>query len=693
MNNINFIKFTRGRNYNGHPNGEIEKTSEISIEKLQKWLENPTISNEKAGKWWYNFMIPEEANGKRNKANCKAMSAAMIDLDEVDLSFEQIKDILEERFPYCFFIYTTFNHKVKSNEKGARLRLIVPFKEDIKAEDYKTCCTYILNKSLCQQEWLEGVDSTMFSVEHASYFPACRDKENYICYRSKNDSLFDFYALSDDEKAVAKKYETANNNALQPSNSNIVTYINTTFQPLDALPLFFSEYYEKDGDRVRFRNSNSQSGVVELQEGNRIFSHHKSDIINQEKFGGQKARTLFQYFYCLRGDGDIHKTMKYLKDNNDRLKIPHYLFTGSYAYTETEYCATATQSGEYQYKFLKQYKLSEQKEKKEYIYFPFLPVSKRFSLILGESGVGKTSFYTKLIASFLKGEAFLGQEFNNNYKDKCVVVVLTEGDAQEIAEILRKNEIDIEQIEKEERLYVLGWGLAKYDSLYKEFIQKINEIGIDNIGLLIWDSWLGTNTTKSKNDSESVTEGTKAIKYVLEGSQKGCAAYLIHHFNKNSAMDEKNRSNGSMYIDGSGGLTLSLSVEKDGARLLKLVNENLHLDRETRENWTRGLKLFIPDDDKGYQTGGFLQKTKSIKEQISPFMAKFEELTKEELKIEFDQFAKQYPTQTSSPTYFLSYLLKKDGLSFGYDELRNSLNRNFADIVTKIKDFLTQQQQ
>ena len=295
------IKFSYGLNYNGHPNGEIEKTIAISTETLYKWLKKPKISNEKAGKRWYNFMIPLEANGKRNKANCKAMSAAMIDLDEIDLSFEQTKDILEERFPYCFFIYTTFNHKVKSNEKGARLRLIVPFKEDIKAQDYKTCCTYILNKSLCLQEWLEGVDPTMFSVEHASYFPACRDKdkENYICYRSKNDSFFDFYALSDDEKAVAKKYETANNNVEQPSNSNIITYINTTFQPLDALTRFFPDYYEKDGDRVRFRNSNSQSGVVELQEGNRIFSHHKSDIINQEKFGGQKARTLFDYFLLL----------------------------------------------------------------------------------------------------------------------------------------------------------------------------------------------------------------------------------------------------------------------------------------------------------------------------------------------------------------------------------------------------------
>ncbi len=74
-------------------------------------------------------------------------------------------------------------------------------------------------------------------------------------------------------------------------------------------------------------------------------------------------------------------------------------------------------------------------------------------------------------------------------------------------------------------------------------------------------------------------------------------------------------------------------------------------------------------------------------------MAKFEELNEEELKIEFDQFAKQMPKQTTSSTYFLSFLLKKNGLSFGYDELRNSLNRNFVDIVTKIKGFLTQQQQ
>lgn len=75
-------------------------------------------------------------------------------------------------------------------------------------------------------------------------------------------------------------------------------------------------------------------------------------------------------------------------------------------------------------------------------------------------------------------------------------------------------------------------------------------------------------------------------------------------------------------------------------------------------------------------------------------MAKFEKLTEEELKIEFDQFAKQTdPKQTTSTTYFLSYLLKKNGLSFGYDELRNSLNRNFVDIVNKTKDFLTEQQQ
>ena len=114
----------------------------------------------------------------------------------------------------------------------------------------------------------------------------------------------------------------------------------------------------------------------------------------------------------------------------------------------------------------------------------------------------------------MKGEDFLDMNLVDAYRDKVVVVILTEGDSNNIWNILKKSNIDEKTAE---RVHLIRWSkFGKYSDNLNEFINCIDNIGIDNIGLVFWDSWLGTEIYNSKNDSEAVREGSKAIQYILK---------------------------------------------------------------------------------------------------------------------------------------------------------------------------------
>lgn len=292
----------------------------------------------------------------------------------------------------------------------------------------------------------------------------------------------------------------------------------------------------------------------------------------------------------------------------------------------------------------------------------------------------------------MEGEDFLDMNLVDAYRDKVVVVILTEGDSNNIWNILKKSNIDEKTAE---RVHLIRWSkFGKYSDNLNEFINCIDNIGIDNIGLVFWDSWLGTEIYNSKNDSEAIREGTKAIQYILENSKTGACAYIIHHFNKNKEQKGRDRSNGSMYLDADGCLTFSLEKQDLNKIILSIVNQNISLKFEEEEKWRKGLIIEQQEDYKDYIVQGF--GSISLKESLKEPMQRIDLYTQSELEAcfsEFKQENKERPKRLVSAISFLAYLVSKQNnidyqeQSF-YDNFAKVINRNYYPIKNKIEDFL-----
>ena len=278
------------------------------------------------------------------------------------------------------------------------------------------------------------------------------------------------------------------------------------------------------------------------------------------------------------------------------------------------------------------------------------------------------------------------------YRDKVVVVILTEGDSNNIWNILKKSNIDEKTAE---RVHLIRWSkFGKYSDNLNEFINCINNIGIDNIGLVFWDSWLGTEIYNSKNDSEAIREGTKAIQYILENSKTGACAYIIHHFNKNKEQKGRDRSNGSMYLDADGCLTFSLEKQNLNKIILRIENQNISLAYDEEEKWRKGFIIEQQEDYQDYIIQGF--DNISMKDNIKDSIQKINLYTHSDLETYFSEFKKENkenPKRLVSAISFLAYLVNKEnGINYEertlYDNFSKVINRNYYPLKNKIEDFI-----
>lgn len=232
---INFLKtnkiqFTTGvtwrQNNKWVPSGNISFSEEINLFELLKIISTPKIVRdfEEPKSWqkakhtdgyinptykynydWYALWEPCEKDERKTLENVYRVSGILLDIDgHKNLSFKEIAEMVREKFPYFFIIYTSYSHYNKNiNDKEPRLRLIVPLQTPIKPKEYKIAVnsvlymTGILNEKDTKETMTleKGIDTSMFSAEHCSYAPVTARKDCYKYMYSSIKVLFDFYKL------------------------------------------------------------------------------------------------------------------------------------------------------------------------------------------------------------------------------------------------------------------------------------------------------------------------------------------------------------------------------------------------------------------------------------------------------------------------------------------------------------------
>lgn len=211
------IRFTKGSTFRSKgkwvPGDRIETSIDITLKELVGIFSNPKIVEDfeepkswQKGKdnYWYNFVIPCDIQEGKTIDNIYRITAVQLDIDGPKVySTQDVVNIFKENFPYYFIVYTTYSHYDKSyTDKEPRLRVIVPLKQAIKADEYNLAVNTILYNSRyldvtdTQQIMKKdkGIDTSMFSPEHCSFAPVTARKDKYyICCNGQSNQLFNFY--------------------------------------------------------------------------------------------------------------------------------------------------------------------------------------------------------------------------------------------------------------------------------------------------------------------------------------------------------------------------------------------------------------------------------------------------------------------------------------------------------------------
>ena len=145
----------------------IRKT--VTVETLFNQLEKPEIREKKDGKY---FIFASFSEKIRNAQTLQSYYGAAIDIDHGNLN---IQDIIKAYEDYTYFIYTTFNHKIKGN----RYRVIIPYKTAVSPADHVNAVLY-----LSDLVNIKDVDIASKTLSLPTYLPAC-SKKTLKFYRSK----------------------------------------------------------------------------------------------------------------------------------------------------------------------------------------------------------------------------------------------------------------------------------------------------------------------------------------------------------------------------------------------------------------------------------------------------------------------------------------------------------------------------
>lgn len=186
------------------PKKQIQYHVKGCLSAFIQWFEKPKIGKNKGERGAFGFWEPYDEKGDKVIANVKSMSASVLDIDGGKYSFNEIQQKFDAL--NCFYIlFTTSSNRTKNkDEKGARVRAIIPFEHEISPLKYEEACysilleSGVLNNTLSTSQEIKadmkavGVDTSVFSVQSVSYYTVTENPEYYHFSVNYTQSLYKF---------------------------------------------------------------------------------------------------------------------------------------------------------------------------------------------------------------------------------------------------------------------------------------------------------------------------------------------------------------------------------------------------------------------------------------------------------------------------------------------------------------------
>lgn len=342
----------------------------------------------------------------------------------------------------------------------------------------------------------------------------------------------------------------------QNSNSIIDEY--NSIASIDWLCSKYPEFYEKVGNRAKRKGSDSGPGIS-LLENNKFVSAHDNDVMVLK---GYKSYSPFDLLVEIDFNGSFKNAINSLKDPAKKIKKEDIKINNTEIKKEDaiiNYSSNLTIYNGW---------LDTTKQIFTYMYSNCFVPRGYITLISASAGTGKSTFVASLIASYVKREDFL--EYNSNYEDGYIAVILTEGSITQYNFIFQKKLLTEEQRKK---IILIEW--TGTEKQYLDYFLNDFEKNYGKLEGIVLDAYLGMRKNKSNNDVESANEGLEL--FTKYSKIYNCFSIIVAHSNKNQATKGLNPDNiiGTSYFVGIARQVAQLSKGREKEHIyFQITKEN-----------------------------------------------------------------------------------------------------------------------
>ena len=213
----------------------------------------------------------------------QVMNRSMLTLD-LDYAAQDMTDIMELFYDFAYAVYSTHKHR----ETSPRLRLVVPLKRNVNADEYEA-----VGRKVADMVGMDYFDDTTYQPHRLMYWPSTSsDADFYFDYQdapllnpdpilNKYNNWQDTLEWPTSSREESKTKHLADKQGDPEDKPGIVGAFCRAYTIEDAIATFIPDQYEYHSEnRYTYHEGSTSGGLVLYENSKFAYSHHNTDPVS-----------------------------------------------------------------------------------------------------------------------------------------------------------------------------------------------------------------------------------------------------------------------------------------------------------------------------------------------------------------------------------------------------------------------------
>jgi hypothetical protein len=294
--NISHLGRVRNRTISYDKLKEYLRTPTVSPETIEEFLAFPADQQAEMKKKSGFFLGGTSIDGRRRSASIEQRSVVALDVDTCSpLELKRIRRGYGPISEYTWVMHSTRKHTAEK----PRVRIIVPLRESVDAEEYEAVARIIAGKLLPDiQESIDIVDPCCFRVAQMMYLPTVCSNSEYV-YQENEGLLFSgkrHLGFHQGDWTKGENLPVSQKHQLGPvhpgmsrkklgdpaEKTGLIGAFCRTYDIMEAIEKFIPDCYavssyDSTGTRLTYLKGTSTDGACVYDNERYLYSHHHTD--------------------------------------------------------------------------------------------------------------------------------------------------------------------------------------------------------------------------------------------------------------------------------------------------------------------------------------------------------------------------------------------------------------------------------